>query len=269
MRLQIASDLHTEQHADDGKGLFEEMREANPDVLIIAGDFATSLGIGLPMSHLCRTYKGIPIVYVPGNHDYWGGTRGQLHSALRNLSRKNDNLHWLGFDSVIGPQARIAGLKFTGTTLWFPDDPINRFYEHPILARHPRSPTLARAMGQFADFHQIENLQTWVYQENEQARNLLQGEGGQADVIVTHHLPNAVFVPERFRASDINRFYVGDAYHPDCTARLWVFGHSHDSTDRVIGETRFIGNPFGYVKHGLNHAFRPKLVVEVEPRMTA
>jgi Icc-related predicted phosphoesterase len=46
-------------------------------------------------------------------------------------------------------------------------------------------------------------------------------------------------------------------------AALWVHGHIHSSSDYMIGGTRVICNPRGYLPHQPNRQFNPNLVVEV------
>jgi len=80
---------------------------------------------------------------------------------------------------------------------------------------------------------------------------------------VTHHVPHEILSKPQWKSSPLNRFFVGAVPYETCTTpRLWIYGHTHDSTDTVIDGTRFICNPFGYAQHGLNREFREDLVLE-------
>jgi Icc-related predicted phosphoesterase len=57
-------------------------------------------------------------------------------------------------------------------------------------------------------------------------------------------------------ASDLEDFIIETK--PD----LWIHGHVHEPFDYVIGKTRIICNPHGYVQDPYN-GFNSKLVIEV------
>jgi len=46
---------------------------------------------------------------------------------------------------------------------------------------------------------------------------------------------------------------------------LWIHGHTHDSFDYLVRDTRVVCNPRGYVKHDIqeNASFDPALVVQI------
>jgi Icc-related predicted phosphoesterase len=100
MKLHILSDLHTE-FADFGPP------ETDADAVILAGD----IGVGLEgLRWAARHFPDRPIVYVPGNHEFYGhdiALTGSLKSeAPRNISVLSD-------DRLV-----LDGVRFLGTTLW-------------------------------------------------------------------------------------------------------------------------------------------------------
>jgi len=85
MKLHILSDLHTE-FADFGPP------ETDADAVILAGD----IGVGLEgLRWAARHFPDRPIVYVPGNHEFYGhdiALTGSLKSeAPRNISVLSDD----------------------------------------------------------------------------------------------------------------------------------------------------------------------------------
>jgi hypothetical protein len=52
-------------------------------------------------------------------------------------------------------------------------------------------------------------------------------------------------------------------------AELWIYGHTHESEDIVIGSTRVVSNAKGYgpwlpkYRHWDNPNFAPNLVIEI------
>jgi Icc-related predicted phosphoesterase len=58
-------------------------------------------------------------------------------------------------------------------------------------------------------------------------------------------------------ASSLDEFVVSSGAH------LWIHGHTHDSFDYCIGNTRVVCNPGGYPGVEPNSRFVPGLVVRV------
>jgi Icc-related predicted phosphoesterase len=81
-------------------------------------------------------------------------------------------------------------------------------------------------------------------------------------VIVTHHLPHPRSISGRFKSDLLNAAYASDLTDIIETGRpaLWLHGHTHDSCDYRVGNTRIICNPRGYEDE--NNGFKPGLVIE-------
>ena len=82
-------------------------------------------------------------------------------------------------------------------------------------------------------------------------------------VVVTHHLPHALSIPERYKGDLLNAAYASDLTD---TIRLgpptlWVHGHAHECCGYRVCGTRVICNPRGYGNE--NKAFDPALVVDI------
>ena len=84
-----------------------------------------------------------------------------------------------------------------------------------------------------------------------------------ADVIVTHHLPSMQCVTQRWKHSTLNKYFVSGFAPEHSGAALWVYGHTHDSNDFMLGSTRMVCNPFGYVTEEQSQFFNPYLRLEV------
>jgi Icc-related predicted phosphoesterase len=84
-------------------------------------------------------------------------------------------------------------------------------------------------------------------------------------VVVTHHLPSRRSVPLRYQERPENWGYVCemDEMILDNGPDIWIHGHTHDSMDYPIGNTRIICNPRGYVDEGGNPKFNMNLEVEI------
>lgn len=136
--------------------------------------------------------------------------------------------------------------------------------------------SMAVAEGRLMDHRQIAWRQLPRYEsftplhalnEHERSREWLKGGFGKPfdgpTVVVTHHGPHPNSVHWRWKGSALN-----PAFSSDLTGlfwlgkpALWVHGHTHDSFDYRVGDTRVVCNPKGY--HSENPLFDPALVVEV------
>ncbi len=72
-------------------------------------------------------------------------------------------------------------------------------------------------------------------------------------VVVGHHAPSEMSVHPRFKHFDL----MNGAYRSDLSefildrpqVKLWIHGHMHDQSDYMIGSTRVVCNPRGYIGH--------------------
>jgi Icc-related predicted phosphoesterase len=243
MRLQLLSDLHFEFHGDGGAAFVKALDPGGVDVLVLAGDIAVGSGIGPALSLVCERYRDATVVYVHGNHEFFGADRASVLAVTRETVRANANLVWLD-----GSKTEIRGRRFLGGPLWFRHDPASD--------RHRRS---------MADFGQITDFESWVYDENRRMLELLDLELREGDIVVTHHLPTPRSVSPRFRGSPLNAFFVCDVEDLIRERRptAWLHGHTHDSIDCTVGSTRLACNPFGYVGWETISGFSAALRIEV------
>jgi len=243
MRLRLFSDTHLEFHPDGGVAFIESLDVRGVDVLVLAGDIAVGADIPRALSLFCARFRDAQIVYVPGNHDYFGCTRDELDGYCAAARATNPNLHTLNCEMV-----QLGERRFLGAPLWF--EP--RDTEDAWKRRMP-------------DFREIEDLETWVYKENAKARSFFRESLKPGDIAVTHHLPTHDSVPDRFWDSPMNDFFVSplDDIIEQGRPALWLHGHTHDTVDYDHGETRIVCNPRGYAPSGINRDFDADLIVEI------
>lgn len=249
MRVQYLSDLHFEFHADAGEGFVASLDPTDIDVLVVAGDLTDAAGLDRALDLICRRYRRALIVYVHGNHEFYGSGREEVLAITRRACLRNANLVWLDCDV-----AEIAGVRFVGAPMWF---------RTPGAAE-----PLKRAMN---DFRLIRDFEAWVYEENARTLAFLEREVRRSDVVVTHYLPAPVSVAPAYAGSPMNAFFLCDV-EPLLVARrpaLWIHGHTHDSVDAQVGDTRIVCNPLGYAGREENASFRNDAIVALgQPRRT-
>jgi predicted phosphohydrolase len=242
VKIQIMSDLHLEFMSPKEERGFVDSLSPETDTLVLAGDIVPLHYLD-PMrdifGHFCNLWRDV--IYIPGNHEYYGESPGHCHTLLNALLNELDNLHWLRPDR---PPLDIRGTTFWGGTMWFPDGPNNSVLAHNLN-----------------DFELIKKFVPWVYLENRLFRARYSEH--KADVVVTHHLPSFKSVAPDYLNNPLNIFFVCDMERQMSMwqPKLWVHGHSHAAKDYLLGDMRVVSNPKGYPHEEM--PFDPKLVVEI------
>lgn len=240
MKILVLSDLHLEFHRDGGRALVSDIIDgAEVDACVLAGDIAVGSGIPAALALFCERY---PIVfYVHGNHEFYGCTKDSVDDFTNDATHELKNLRWLDCCYASANNGQV----FAGAPLWFPE-----WRNGPKHALN--------------DFVQIRGFEDWVYDENSDAVKFLDGIR-HSDIVVTHHLPSMRSVPEKYKDSALNPFFVTelDKLIARRRPKLWVHGHTHGSCDYMHGDTRVVCNPYGYAGVDTNPEFDPGKVVEV------
>ncbi|EQD64109.1 metallophosphoesterase, partial [mine drainage metagenome] len=79
------------------------------DVVVLAGDIHAGVkGITWARKHFCLS----PVIYVPGNHEYYGEDLLEHLEVLRREGRKR------GVDVLEGDALVLGNVRFLGATLW-------------------------------------------------------------------------------------------------------------------------------------------------------
>ncbi|NEQ04416.1 metallophosphoesterase [Moorena sp. SIO3F7] len=247
MKLHILSDLHIE---------FEDFTapSTDADVVILAGDIHVGRrGLDWAM----QTFPDKPVIYVPGNHEYYGEAIPKHTDKLRKLAA-GTNVHILEQEVVT-----LGGVTFLGCTLWtdfelFGDPRVAGYHATQRMTDYKRihvSPKYSR----------LRSIDTAVIHSKSRRwlQTQLQDQTGER-VIVTHHAPSIKSLPVGRQEDLMSAAYAShlDDLVEQSGAKLWVHGHLHNSSDYAIGTTRFLCNPKGYPDER-NKGFVPDLVVSV------
>lgn len=247
MKIHLLSDLHNEFQPFSPPA-------TDADVVVLAGDIhCKGRAVAWAQAHFDK-----PVVLVFGNHDYWGGSLGHtLHKAQEQA--KGSNVHFLHNSSVV-----LGGVRFLGTTLWTDFD---------ILGNAPLA--MWDAQSRMNDYCKIRNATfgrlrpSDTLRQHMQAREFLMDALSQPfdgpTVVVTHHAPSELCIPQRYRDAGDNLMgcYASRMEHFLGDVPLWVHGHIHDSHDFMFGDTRVVCNPRGYEGVELNPDFNPHLILEI------
>jgi hypothetical protein len=222
-------------------------------VLVLAGDIASGSTNTMDVIKFFLD-QGFPeIVYVPGNHEYYGTSFDDFNDKMQNKCSAYDNVHFLNPSHV-----EIDNVLFVGGTLWT-NFAANAFSQ-------------AVAKRNISDFRLIRDFDVnrcakTYYQHFNYIKDQYEHRAGCKVVVVTHFLPARECIAPRFRGPDLlNDYFANDLgdYIANMSDSTWLFGHTHDATDITLGDTRVVANPHGYYT-ALNDGigFDPFKIIEV------
>ena len=242
MRIVPISDLHLEHQLP---GTFDDIIAEIPkdiDVLVVAGDVGHHNRLSGFFDVMCDNFSDI--VYVVGNHEYYHASIQDTLESIQKISDKHNNFHFLN-----NRTHTIDGIRFVGSTLWFPYQEANNNFERPM-----------------SDFGQIPEFRNWVYGENEAAQRFLNETIDAGDVVITHYLPSEQSIAPQYIGSIYNRFFVCpmDDLIEKAQPRMWIHGHTHSACYYKIKNTQIVCNPFGYELIEEKSGFCPWLTLEIE-----
>ena len=271
MKVALASDIHLEF------GPISLENTEGADVLILSGDicvakdvmnwddngifdrFDRSSTIHTFFQECCLRFPHV--IYIMGNHEHYHGDYADTVTTLRNRLGYLYNLHILDKEMV-----QLGGVSFIGGTLW---TDMNK--EDSI--------TLLHMKGMMNDFRCVQNSnkpgrrttlkdgEEYEYkalftpedavvdheQMIEYIRLMIEGKFDQKFVVVGHHSPSKLSTHPRYAdeeimnggySSDLSEFILD---HPQI--KLWTHGHTHHKFDYMIGSTRIVCNPRGYINY--------------------
>jgi Icc-related predicted phosphoesterase len=225
------------------------------DVTVFAGDVHTGTN---GLKWILQTYRDKPVVYVLGNHEFYGQKIQKLVAKLKELAA-GSTVHVLDNDRV-----EIGGVVFLGTTLWTDfclyGDPVkaerlarwgmNDFQKIRIM------PTFRRFLPKNAREFHAHSLE-WMRREASATQD-------KGVVVVSHHAPSPKSIPASRQDDPLNVAYASnlEPFIADIGPALWIHGHIHHRAEYMVGRTRVISNPRGH-KSEPDSGFDPFFVAEV------
>lgn len=260
MKLALASDLHLEF------GDIKLTNDEGADVLILSGDImiaqdlhdhpepinpVVNLGRRQESAQRFRDFlkrcsESFPhTIYVAGNHEFY---HGKFHASLDDLYNecsKFSNVYFMENDLKV-----IDGVNFIGCTLWTDMnkfDPLtlnavaSMMNDYRIIREDSKGYTKLRPAHTAARHrHSMEYI-----------RNIVGGRHEEKFVVVGHMAPSFQSVHEKYKddkvmngayASDLSEFILDNPQ-----IKVWTHGHTHHNFDYMIGSTRIVCNPRGYI----------------------
>ena len=248
-KIAFTSDTHLEF------GDMNLINQDNADILLLLGDISTPHYWDKNHNGSVRKMKNQQIdffnriseqfpkvFYIPGNHESYSGSYDLTETILKTELAHLNNL-------TVGTHIFYEEEKFALilNTLWTDFDNGN-----PI--------SFINANMGMNDFRLItKNEKTFkaedAYDLHKKALLDIENDAKKIKdktlIIGTHHLPSHASISPGFRDSRLNGAYASnlewlmEKYNPT----YWLSGHSHTPIDMMIGNTRLLRKPRGYLHH--------------------
>jgi hypothetical protein len=275
VKIQLMSDLHLESHPH-----YCPHPAAGAELLVLAGDVGSyQRGSRLPGEQFGlerfspRHGWPVPVLYVPGNHEYdnldFDATDARLRATCEAL-----DITWLERAVVA-----FEGIRFVGTTLWADFDAL-------ALAPGNPEPTLGQLLKQRNKAFRAANF----YLEKAAALRhgapmLAEGWREQAlacqdwlkaalaqpfdgtTVVVTHFAPSLRSADPRYGVTPSTAGFCNSLEPLMAGVDYWLHGHLHCQQDYVEQGCRVLANTLGYATKGEQEGFREQLVLDLPARV--
>jgi len=243
MRLQLLSDLHLETET------FEPRPAPGAEALVLAGDVDSGWR-GL------EAFKGwpVPVLFVPGNHEYDGRDVDEARRGLRALSDRLGFL-WLDETELLLSDDQGRRLRFLGSTRWSDFEVFGAAQRERTMraAGYFQRVMAATRAGQPFDAEAVRaealRCKAWL-------RESLQRPpaGIAATVVVTHFAPSLKSADPRYGRQPGTGSFCNNDEDLLPLADLWLHGHLHCRYDyrfdHGTGSTRVVCNARGLAHKG-------------------
>ncbi|MCG8315050.1 MAG: metallophosphoesterase family protein [Pseudomonadales bacterium] len=250
MKLALYSDVHLE---------FGEWQPPadNADAIILAGD----MGEPPQVMQWIKTHFDKPVIYVPGNHEYYDREYHQVNEFLTKEAKDHDIF------ILQNRSLELNGVRFLGTTLWSGFD----LYQEEPDCREKYGKIAAEGLSDFkritvgdtpmtpaAMTHLYETSLAWLTAELEKPTD-------GPTVVITHFLPSLKSCPDKYLQHPWVPYFIANCEHliHEHQPNIWLHGHSHECVDYSIGNTRIVANQLGYAWER-SDVFKNDLSIEIE-----
>jgi Calcineurin-like phosphoesterase len=253
MKLQLLSDLHLETET------FQAEPAPGAEALILAGDIdATWEGLA--------QFAGwpVPVLFVPGNHEYDGRDVDGAHAALR------ERCEQLGFTflaraQTVLPDAQGRRIRFLGATRWSDFDAFGPEQRERCMRAGQYFVRVMRATRAGQPFDPAA-IREWGLACREYLHTALRQPAlGQWDatVVVTHFAPSLKSADPRYGRQPGTASFCNNDEALLPLAQAWLHGHLHCRHEYVLNGCRVVCHARGLVGKGEAVGHDPLRLIDV------
>lgn len=275
VNIQLLSDLHLESNPN-----FVAQPTAGADLLVLAGDIGsyqpgslladTDFGLArfspLPLNQGGAAWP-VPVVFLPGNHEYDGQDFDAAHARLRETCQRL-GLFWLENEVL-----QLQGVRFIGSTLWTDFDALTASPAKPSPdeVQQARDKAFRAANFYLKRNHSLRGGQPMLaeavrelgLQSQAWLRQALAIPFEGPTVVVTHFAPSLLSADPRYGITPGTAGFCNALDDLLAKADLWLHGHLHCPSNYVKNGCRVVANPLGYARKGEQDGFKPDLLISV------
>lgn len=241
------SDLHNEFSVYQPEVL-------DADVVLLVGDIDVK---ARGVKWASEAFPNSTVLYVPGNHEYYGGQLGHTLRKMREAASETNNVKVVDRDEVV-----IGGVRFLGATGWTNytstgNLPVAQWDAQQTMKDFKKIRTASYSRTRPLDFMKENQLTVdWL-----RAKLAEPFEGKTA--VMTHHAPLMELIDDHPESGTHIDACYANRWNAmmGSTVDIWFSGHTHFAMDKVIDGTRNISNQRGYPGEVIG--FNPRLVINL------
>ncbi len=257
VNIALASDLHIELSRSR-----VPIPDFHPDtdIIILAGDITNSgkktrNGFERTFEALRERYQQ-PILYIPGNHEYYGSMLEHQDDIVADLGRKYD------IQLLQKRYTDYQDIRFFGCTLW----------SHFLLNGSEELPWAIRAAERsLADYRAIQYKNGLIKARHTKelfeehfawlSDAVRQCPSNIKKVICTHFAPHPVCTAPEYQGDELSPYFINnlDDFIAETKPSAWLFGHTHYNIDTNVHESRLVSNQLGYLRETTH--FEPQKLI--------
>jgi len=279
MKIAVCSDIHLEF------GPISLENTGNAEVLILSGDICVANDLREKDDYNIRgesdksnkfhtffqecSARFPHVVYILGNHEHYHGDLATSYNILKTNLAYLKNLHVMEKESF-----DLNGVTFIAGTLWTDmnkEDPGTLYgikgYMNDYRIINDSSevvnyksfddegkPTFKTRPAKFSPEKSVLEHKAFLeFIDSVLSADLMTGNISQKYVVVGHHAPSKASTKPQYE----NDTMVNGAYSSELSEfmldrpqiKMWTHGHTHHNFDYMIGSTRIVCNPRGYISY--------------------
>lgn len=245
--------LHSDLHLEGQKLPYGFLENDDFDVLVLAGDIVTHKSM-TKLNIFRDLVPEKPIIYVPGNHEYYHGSIEDTNNLLYDLC-DSLSIHFLCPGCV-----DIEGVRFIGTTGWSDLTAYSQFEK----AQKVYATANGIADFRVVDGFTVEDMVKLSALDKEYIRSMLEVTTRQKTVVVSHTAPTMWHGNDRYLPNPVSAYFCNDWVEMIAQTKpdYWFYGHTHGYSEASVGHTEFFTNQRGYGSENAG-IYDPNRIIEV------